>query len=188
MPNRTQKPVLTTGEVARICNVAPRTVAKWIDQGQLRGYRIPGSRDRRVPREALIRFMRDYGIPLDRLSSGPVRVVLLTPRSAQADRLAEALARQSDWEVDRTDDPFEVGLLLGARRPDVLVVDLATEVVWQRMRDIIQTRLPDLSVRCVVIDTRPDPVRSTSTANALEGADAYLCGAFDPEALIAACR
>ena len=37
------KDVLTTGDVARICNVASRTVSKWFDSGQLRGYRIPGS-------------------------------------------------------------------------------------------------------------------------------------------------
>ena len=49
-----QKDILTTGEVAQICNVAPRTVSKWFDSGQLRGYRIPGSRDRRIPLNALI--------------------------------------------------------------------------------------------------------------------------------------
>ena len=37
------KEVLTTGEVAKICNVAPRTVSKWFDSGSLKGYRIPGS-------------------------------------------------------------------------------------------------------------------------------------------------
>ena len=52
------KEVLTTGEVARICNVASRTVSKWFDQGRLRGYRIPGSKDRRIPRSELVRFMR----------------------------------------------------------------------------------------------------------------------------------
>ena len=45
---RTDKEVLTTGEVAKICNVAPRTVSKWFDSGQLQGYRIPGSKDRRI--------------------------------------------------------------------------------------------------------------------------------------------
>ena len=52
------KDILTTGEVARICNVAPRTVSKWFDTGQLRGYRIPGSKDRRIPLAQLIRFMK----------------------------------------------------------------------------------------------------------------------------------
>ena len=69
------KDVLTTGEVARICNVAPRTVSKWFDSGQLRGYRIPGSKDRRIPLNALIKFMKSHGIPMDGLVSGETRVL-----------------------------------------------------------------------------------------------------------------
>jgi hypothetical protein len=38
------KDVLTTGEVAKICSVAPRTVSKWFDSGALTGYRIPAAR------------------------------------------------------------------------------------------------------------------------------------------------
>src|SRR4051794_27460457 len=58
------KKVFTTGQVAKICKVAPRTVSKWFDSGRLRGYRIPGSQDRRIPREALIKFLKEYGMPL----------------------------------------------------------------------------------------------------------------------------
>ena len=57
------KKVLTTGEVAEICNVASRTVGKWFDGGLLKGYRIPGSRDRRIPVGELVRFMKAYEIP-----------------------------------------------------------------------------------------------------------------------------
>lgn len=55
--------VMTTGQVAKICNVAPKTVTKWFDNGQLKGYRIPGSRDRRIPLPELLDFMDEYGIP-----------------------------------------------------------------------------------------------------------------------------
>ena len=55
--------VLTTGQVSRICHVAPRTVCKWFDSGQLRGYRIPGGRDRRIPLRELMRFLKTHGIP-----------------------------------------------------------------------------------------------------------------------------
>ena len=51
--------VFTTGQVAKICKVAPRTVSKWFDSGRLKGYRIPGSQDRRIPREYLIRFLKE---------------------------------------------------------------------------------------------------------------------------------
>ena len=57
------KNVLTTGEVAQICNVASRTVGKWFDKKLLKGYRIPGSRDRRIPIAELIAFMKKHNIP-----------------------------------------------------------------------------------------------------------------------------
>lgn len=58
------KKVLTSGEVARICNVATRTVHKWFDSGLLGGYRIPSSRDRRIPIKELLRFMKEYDLPM----------------------------------------------------------------------------------------------------------------------------
>ena len=61
------KTIFTVSEVARICKVAPRTVSKWFDSGRLRGYRIPGSQDRRIPREHLVRFLKEHGMPLGEL-------------------------------------------------------------------------------------------------------------------------
>lgn len=56
--------LFTTGGVARLCRVAPRTVSNWVDSGRLKGYRIPGSRDRRVPLADLLTFLRRYGMPV----------------------------------------------------------------------------------------------------------------------------
>jgi len=84
MRNGSSKKVLTTGEVARICNVAPRTVSKWFDSGQLRGYRIPGSKDRRIPLEQLVRFMKSHGIPTDGLSLGAPTVLLMLAEAPEA--------------------------------------------------------------------------------------------------------
>ena len=61
-PPAERKEVFTTGDVAKICQVAPRTVSKWFDSGKLGGYRIPGSNDRRIPRDRLLAFLVDNGI------------------------------------------------------------------------------------------------------------------------------
>ncbi len=58
-----QKPVYTTGDVALICHVAPRTVTKWIDSGRLKGYKLPGSDARRIPHDNLIEFLLYHGMP-----------------------------------------------------------------------------------------------------------------------------
>ncbi len=62
--NVTPTVIYTTGQVASICGVACRTVSKWFDSGRLRGYRLPGSADRRIPQNYLIQFMVEHGLPL----------------------------------------------------------------------------------------------------------------------------
>jgi excisionase family DNA binding protein len=112
--------VLTTGEVARICGVAPRTVSKWFDTGQLRGFKIPGSRDRRIPRDSLIRFMRAYGIPLRGLDGGTIRVLMVDAEYDTVDALRVALESGFDYEVQVATGVFEAGLLARQSRPHVI--------------------------------------------------------------------
>ena len=59
------KKVLTTGDVARICNASTRTVQKWFDEGLLKGYKLPSSKDRRIPLQELKEFMIKYEIPIE---------------------------------------------------------------------------------------------------------------------------
>ena len=59
-----RKDSYTTGDIAKLCDCAPRTVSKWIDSGHLQGYRLPCSQDRRVPHEVLLIFMRENNVPI----------------------------------------------------------------------------------------------------------------------------
>ena len=52
------KTVFTTGEAAEVCKVSHQTIIRCFDSGRLKGFRVPGSRFRRIPREALIAFLR----------------------------------------------------------------------------------------------------------------------------------
>ena len=83
--------VFTTGQVAKICKVAPRTVSKWFDSGRLKGYRIPGSQDRRIPREYLIKFLKEHGMPLGDLEDEAMAKCLIV---AQDQVLIENLKRE----------------------------------------------------------------------------------------------
>lgn len=117
--------VLTTGQVAKICNVAPRTVSKWFDSGQLRGYRIPGSKDRRIPMQQLVRFMRAHGMPLGQLDSGTTRVLILDDDREFLDLLAEALSRTERFKVRTTLSCFEAGVVTERFRPHVVLLDVS---------------------------------------------------------------
>lgn len=119
-----EKDVLTTGEVAKICNVAPRTVSKWFDSGSLKGYRIPGSKDRRIPVSQLIRFMKAHGIPLDGIMSGRTRVLIVDDEQEVVDVLQKVLSEQANYEVKTATTGFAAGLECERFKPHVLLLDV----------------------------------------------------------------
>lgn len=121
------KNVLTTGDVAKICNVAPRTVSKWFDTGQLKGYRIPGSKDRRIPVSELIRFMKAHNMPAPALPVGKIRILIVDSNESAASALADTLQTQADYEVQIADSNFQTGTIAQKFTPHVLLVNLLAE-------------------------------------------------------------
>src|SRR5512136_2897770 len=106
----TVKQVFTTGEVADICKLSQQTVIRCFDSGRLQGYRVPGSRFRRIPREALIQFMKEHNIPLDQLETGKMRVLVVDDDPAIVEMLVEVLERDGRFEVETAVTGFDAGL------------------------------------------------------------------------------
>ena len=121
------KNVLTTGDVAKICHVAPRTVSKWFDNGQLRGYRIPGSKDRRIPVNELIRFMKTHNMPTSELAVGRIRVLLADSNIKAATELADSLRSKAEYDVQIVRSNFETGSAIHKFTPHVLLINLMAE-------------------------------------------------------------
>ncbi len=119
-----EKEVLTTGEVAKICNVAPRTVSKWFDSGTLKGYRIPGSRDRRIPAGELIKFMKHHNIPLEGIQSGRTRVLIVDDEREIVDTMERILTEQTNYEVRTSTSGFGAGMECERFKPHVILLDL----------------------------------------------------------------
>ncbi len=122
-----ERDVLTTGEVAKICNVAPRTVSKWFDTGQIKGYRIPGSKDRRIPVSELMRFMKAHGIPMDGIASGQTRVLIVDDDQEVVNILQRVLTEQTSYEVSTATSAFQAGLACERLRPHVVLIDIHLE-------------------------------------------------------------
>jgi excisionase family DNA binding protein len=121
------KDVLTTGDVAKICHVAPRTVSKWFDNGQLKGYRIPGSKDRRIPVSELIRFMKMHNMPTSALPVGKIRVLIADSNDKTASALADVLRSEADYDVKTVRSNFGTGAVVHKFAPHVLLVSLLSE-------------------------------------------------------------
>jgi len=118
------KDVLTTGEVAKICSVAPRTVSKWFDSGALHGYRIPGSKDRRIPLNQLIRFMKQHGMPLNGLMTGSTRVLIVDDEQDIVEVLEKILEDEAKYEVEVCKGGFAAGVSAEKFRPHVILLDM----------------------------------------------------------------
>ena len=104
------KTIFTTGQVAKICKVAPRTVSKWFDSGRLRGYRIPGSQDRRIPREHLIRFLKEHGMPLGELEDEAMGKILLVGSDLTTRSSLNEMISNDDFKIEIAASGFEAGI------------------------------------------------------------------------------
>ncbi len=60
---------LSTTQAAKLCGLSVGTIKKCFDTGRIKGYRVPRSQVRRIPRKALLQFMQEHGI----LWNGEVR-------------------------------------------------------------------------------------------------------------------
>ena len=119
-----RKDVLTTGQVAQLCNVAPRTVTKWFDSGQLGGYRIPGSKDRRIPMSELIRFMKAHNMPTDTLENGQMRVLIIDADAQSSQQFAKTLQTKGSFETQCAHNSFDAGLMAEKFSPQIILIHL----------------------------------------------------------------
>jgi len=117
------KTIFTTGQVAKICKVAPRTVSKWFDSGRLRGYRIPGSQDRRIPREHLIRFLKEHGMPLGELEDEAVgKILMVGVETGIRNNLRDQVGADA-FKMEYANSGFEAGIQAESLHPDCVVID-----------------------------------------------------------------
>lgn len=125
--------VYTSGEVAKMCTVAATTVNKWFDSGQLKGFRIPGSRHRRIPRGSLIRFLRNHQFPLDAVEKeGWAHVLLVSRDEDLIARLQGMPWAESGLSISVTPSAFEAGIQSESSPPDCIVVDFGIGKVEAR--------------------------------------------------------
>lgn len=144
------KDVLTTGEVAKICNVAPRTVSKWFDSGALHGYRIPGSKDRRIPLNQLVHFMKKHGMPLNGLMTGCTRVMIVDDEQDIVEVLEKILEDEAKYEVEVARGGFAAGITAEKFRPHVILLDMHLAGIDGRALCKYVKENPDLQLTKVI--------------------------------------
>lgn len=177
------KNVFTTGDVAKICNVAPRTVSKWFDSGQLGGYRIPGSKDRRIPVNELLRFMKANDMPTDALPVGKIRVLLVGQEDHMHQSLPDDLAAQGGYEVRMAQTTFEAGAAAQKFAPHVILVNLiAKDIDAQNICRTIRSSEDFETIKLVALAHRLSDQEEVALMQ--KGFDGYVCDPSDTRAVI----
>lgn len=105
---------LTTGQIATLLGVAPKTVSKWVDSGLLKGFRLPGSMDRRILKIDLDTFCVANQFPVPEQYQCKVALT--------RDRSAHPLLAQRGYTVVTT--PFQLASHLGAFVSGKVLIDL----------------------------------------------------------------
>jgi excisionase family DNA binding protein len=177
------KTVFTTGEAAKICKVSQQTIIRCFDSGQLKGFRVPGSRFRRIPRDLLFSFMRENGIPTDALESGKRKILIVDDDNDLVDLMVDVLERDGRFEIRSVDNGFDAGMMVREYRPDLIVLDVMLpdingKEVCQRVRSDKKTS--DIKILCISGMVEDDKIGDLKAA----GADDFLHKPFEVEALI----
>ena len=99
---------------------------RWFDRGQLKGYRIPGSEDRRIPLENLISFMREKNMQLGGLEDEvTAKVLVVSQDPVLIESLKREMAPERSFKVAVADGCFEAGIQAESMRPDCVIVDFS---------------------------------------------------------------
>lgn len=177
------KTVFTTGEAAKICKVSQQTIIRCFDSGQLKGFRVPGSRFRRIPRDQLFIFMRDNGIPTDALESGKRKVLVVDDDRDLVELIVDVLERDGRFETRTVNNGFDAGMMVKEYRPDLIVLDVMLpdingKEVCQRVRN--DSSLDEVKIICISGMVEEDKISELKAS----GANDFMQKPFDTEKLI----
>jgi excisionase family DNA binding protein len=181
------KSVFTTGEVARICNISQQTVIRCFDSGRIKGFKVPGSKFRRVPRTELLAFMKANGIPPENIDVAFAprrrRVLIVDDEIAIVELLIEVLAEDERFEAFSATNGFDAGVKTQELRPDIVLLDymlpdINGNVVCQRIR-----KNPDLAhTRIIIVSGAASQAERQQLLDA--GANEFIRKPFDVTALV----
>lgn len=177
------KRIFTTGEAAEVCKVSQQTIIRCFDAGRLGGFRVPGSKFRRIPRAELIKFMRANDIPVGALDHGARRILVVDDDAQIIDMFKDLFGRNERYDVRFCSTGYDAGLLTEQFRPNLIVLDYMLpdvngNVVCKRIRE--HDELKDTRIIFVSGVVNPDEIDSLKAA----GADDFVRKPFDVNALL----
>jgi excisionase family DNA binding protein len=116
---------LTTFEISQICEVNPTTVQNWVKENKLKAFVTPGGH-RRVRREHLVSFMKEFGMPVPPELQQDGHYVLIVDDDASMRDLLHSIMSVGNEGIEIAAAPggVEALLMIGERKPELLILDI----------------------------------------------------------------
>lgn len=127
--------------------------------------------------------MKDNGIPTDALESGKRKILIVDDDEELVELLGDVFMRDARFEVRKTNNGFDAGMLVKEFRPDVVVLDVMLpdingKEVCQRVRS--DSALDDVRIICISGMVEQDKVQDLLSA----GANDFMQKPFAVETLM----
>lgn len=172
------KKIFTTGEAAEVCKVSQQTIIRCFDAGRLGGFRVPGSKFRRIPRAELVKFMQANEIPTEPLESGGKRILVVDDDPAIVELFSDALSRDRRFDVRTAGTGYDAGMLTESYRPHLIILDYMLpdvngNIVCRRIRENPELR----STKIIVVSGVVNQAEIDDLKKA--GADDFIKKPFD---------
>lgn len=119
-----RKKAFGTHDIARICQVTPPTIGRWIEEGKLPSFKTAGGH-RRVWGEDLAVFLKSHNIPVPAGLGAAPRILIVDDEPEMRRFIHRVLTtRFSNAEVHEAADGFDAGHKIATLMPSLVILDL----------------------------------------------------------------
>ncbi len=175
----------TTHEIAKFCDVYPSSVLHWINEGKLRAHVTPGGH-RRVAREELIRFLKQFQMPIPaELRAGRRRVLIVDDEPEMARMLEKIFRMHAEvFDVEASSSGIDALIKIGQSPPDLVVLDVVMpKMDGFQVCQILKTRPETRYVRIIALTGKKVPINEHKLDE--HHIDAFFRKPFDVGQLLA---
>lgn len=120
-----EKKVYTTGQVAKICGVSLSTAKRWVERGEIKGFRLPRSGEWRVTKQELVNFMERNAFPIDDLIASERKKILVVDDDETILALfKKILSKEERFDLELSQGGYEACMKIGRFKPDLVILDV----------------------------------------------------------------
>jgi len=176
------KALFSTGEVAKICNLSLQTIIRCFDAGKVKGFRLPRSGFRKIPRASLLQFMKENGIPTETLRAKK-RILLVDDDQELLQVLTDFLEQEGRFQLRTASTGFDAGLVTREFQPDLILLDIMLPDI--NGREVCQRIKSDESTKWIKVIAISGMIEKEKIDELFSaGVDAYIQKPFKLQELL----